>query len=101
MRSMTNLEYSVVVGELQPLVGKHFSKISLAGSAYRMKIGAVSILCEPGVRLHATKYIEKETTLDSFCQKVRRELDNSKLVSVSQVNNDRVILFGFRAGGLY
>jgi len=98
---MTNLEYSQVVEELQQYVGKHFSKISLAGSTYRIKIGTASILCELGVRLHLTKYIEKETTLDSFCQKVRRELDNSRLLSVVQVNHDRVIQFEFKAGSLY
>nr|QNO54432.1 hypothetical protein IPKNHHKO_00006 [Methanosarcinales archaeon ANME-1 ERB7] len=98
---MTNLEYSRIVEELQPLVDRHFTKISLAGSAYRMKIGSTSIICEPGVRLHITKYIDKETTLDSFCQKVRKELDNSRLTAVSQVNNDRVILLDFRAGSLY
>lgn len=98
---MTNLEYSRTVEELQALVGKHFSKISLAGSVYRMRIGSASILCEPGVRLHITKYLEKETTLDPFCQKVRRELDNARLISVSQVNNDRVILFEFRGWSVY
>lgn len=101
MRSMTNLEYRRIVDELRSLIGKHFSKIWKFGTYYRIKIGDADIICEPGVRLHITSYLEAEGEIDGFCQKLRKELDNAKLVSVEQVNNDRVVVLKFYGSDLY
>lgn len=98
---MTNLEYSSIVKELSSLAGKHFSRIRKLGEdLYRMKIGTAEILCESGVRLHATKYLEEAGTPDKFVQKVSKELDNAKLLSVEQINNDRIVSFNFNKGQL-
>lgn len=101
MRSMTNLEYKLIIKEIQDLVDKHFSKIWLVDGYYRMKIGDKSIVCEPGVRLHITKYIDKETEIDGFCQKIRKDLHNARVLSIEQLNNDRLVLFRFDKGELY
>lgn len=98
---MTNLEYAFIVRELQALVGRHFSKASTEGTKYLLKIGDSWLLCEPGVRMHLTTYIHDETGIDAFCQKLRKELDNARLLSVRQINNDRVILLEFDRGLLY
>jgi predicted ribosome quality control (RQC) complex YloA/Tae2 family protein len=98
---MSNLEYSFLVAELSPLVGKHFGRIRKIGEGlYRMKIGSTEIICEAGVRLHATKFIEKPQPHDKFVEKTEKELDNAKLLAIEQVNNDRIISFNFDKGNL-
>jgi len=101
MYKMTNLDYSFIVKELSSLVGKHFSRIRKLGEGlYRMKVGSTEIECESGIRLHATRHMEEAETPDKFVQKVSKELDNAKLLSVEQVNNDRVVSFSFTKGQL-
>ncbi len=98
MRAMSSLEYAAVVQELQALVGKRFGRMRrLPGGIYRMKIGDAEIIIEPGVRLHRTKYMEEAETQDQLAQKADSELENAKLASVRQVNDDRIVEFGFEA----
>lgn len=99
MRSMENLEYSTIVAELQTLIGKHFSNIQMPGEGkYRLRIGSTDILAELGKRLYITRYIEEPLEADQFAKKVKKELDNSRLVSVEQKNNDRIVVFEFECG---
>ncbi|MBN1170455.1 NFACT family protein [Candidatus Micrarchaeota archaeon] len=99
MHKMSNLEYSFMVRELQFLAGKHFSRIrKIRDGLYRMKIGSSEIICEPGVRMHITKYVEEAQPHDKFVEKLEKELKNAKLQSIEQINQDRIIAFNF--GGL-
>ena len=99
MRSMENLEYSVIVAELQSLIGKHFSNIQLLGEGrYRLRIGNSDITAELGKRLYITKYIDEPLEADNFAKKVKKELDNARLMKIEQKNNDRIIVFEFDAG---
>jgi len=98
MRAMSSLEYAAVVQELQPLLGRRFGRMRrLPGGIYRMKIGDAEIIIEPGIRLHRTKYMEETETQDQLAQKADSELENAKLSSVRQVNDDRIVEFGFEA----
>ncbi|MCI0503714.1 NFACT family protein [Candidatus Micrarchaeota archaeon] len=101
MHKMSNLEYSFIVRELgQALNGKHFGRIrKIGGSTYRMKIAGLEVICELGVRLHATKYIEPAES-DKFTEKVEKELDNARLSEIKQINNDRIVSFAFDKGEL-
>ena len=90
------MEYAAVVSELQPLVGKRFDRIRrLPAGVYRLKIADAEIVIEPGVRLHKTKYVEENESPDQFVQKATAELENSRLLSLKQVNNDRIVEFEF------
>jgi predicted ribosome quality control (RQC) complex YloA/Tae2 family protein len=102
MHIMSNLEYSFLVAELsRQLVGKHFSRIRKLGEGiYRMKISTSEILCELGVRLHATKYLEEAEESDKLTEKINKELDNAKLLKIEQLNNDRIVSFIFDKGSL-
>jgi len=102
MHQMTSLEYSFLVNELAPkLAGKHFGRIrKLADGIYRMKIGTMELLCGLGVRMHETKYIEKTDETDHFAEKAAKELDNAKLISVEQLNSDRIVAFNFDKGSI-
>ncbi len=100
MHAMSNLEYSFLAKELSNLVGKHLSKIrKVSEGIYRVKIGTSEVLVQPGVRMHITKYIEPAEK-ERFVEKVEKELDNAKLLSVEQINNDRIIAFNFDRGTL-
>ncbi|MDD5340288.1 MAG: NFACT family protein [Candidatus ainarchaeum sp.] len=101
MHEMSALEYSFITAELAPkIVGKHFGRIRKLGeNAYRMKIGTCEILCELGVRIHETRYIT-EAEGDKFTEKAAKELDNARLLSLEQVNNDRIVSFTFDKGAL-
>jgi len=91
-----------MAAELAPrVVGKHFGRIrKLGDNIYRMKIGTTEVLCELGVRIHETRYISETAEGDKFAEKVAKELDNSRLVSLEQVNNDRILSFVFEKGTL-
>ncbi len=98
MHVMSNLEYAYIVHELSAqLAGRHFARLRYMGNgAYRLKIGTVEIMCQPGIRLHATKYVEEAKEQDKFSEKVNKELDNARLEAIMQVNDDRIVSFNFR-----
>lgn len=102
MRKMNNLEYSYLVKELSGgLAGKHFNRIrKISEGKYRMKIGTAEILSECGTRINLTRYIEESESgsSDKFVDKLNKELDNARLRSISQVNNDRILSFEFDSG---
>jgi len=101
MHAMSALEYSSIIGELRPVIGKHFDRIRKLGEkTYRMRIGSIEILCELGVRMHATRYLEEGQEADKFAEKLSKELDNARLLAVEQINNDRIISFVFDRGSL-
>jgi predicted ribosome quality control (RQC) complex YloA/Tae2 family protein len=99
---MNNLEYFFVVSELErALAGKHFGRMRKLGeNAYRMKIGTFEVLCELGVRIHFTKYLGEADSQEKFVEKLGKELDNAKLLNLSQLNKDRIISFEFDKGNL-
>jgi predicted ribosome quality control (RQC) complex YloA/Tae2 family protein len=98
---MSNLEYSFLVSEFgRSLNGKHFGRIRKIGeSTYRMKIASSEIICELGVRIHSTKYIEPAES-EKFTEKVEKELDNARLIEIRQINKDRIVSFVFDKGEL-
>ncbi len=96
MHIFSNLEYSTMVTELSPLIGRHFDRMRKIGeNIYRIRIGTTEILCELGIRFHQTKYLEESKDKDKFVEKGEKELDNAKLLSIEQVNHDRIISFNF------
>lgn len=102
MRKMNNLEYSFMADELaRALANRHFSRIRKMGeSTYRMKIAGFEVLIELGARIHLTRYMEEPGPNDKFAEKVQKELDNARLLSVSQLNKDRIMQFEFDKGKL-
>lgn len=102
MQKMDNLDYSFMVRELsKKLIGRHFNRIRRIGEGvYRVKIGSLEVLCELGVRIHLTRFLEEAEPPDRFVQKMEKELDNAKLISIEQVNLDRIISFVFNRGSL-
>lgn len=90
---MTNLEYTVVIKELQSLIGSHLENIYSHATQIRLKMGGKDIICEAGIRLHTTKYIEKDEELSSFATTLRQHIRNLKLRALYLHNNDRIIVF--------
>ena len=102
MHNMSSLEYSFLSNELSTkLVGKYFSRVrKLSEDTYRIKIGDYELLCQLGIRLHITKYIEDPKLSDQFAEKVSKELDNARVKAVRQINNDRIISIDFERGSI-
>jgi len=100
MHKMTNLEYSFMIREIAPLLtGKHLRRIKkLDEGVYRLKIGDMEVLAQSGVRLHLTRQIEQSDLSDKFSEKAEKELDNARLLSIEQINQDRIISFVFDKG---
>ncbi len=98
---MLALEYGYLVKELQYLVGKRFTKIAKVESGYKMKIGDADLVCRPGIRIYATKYIEEAGEADAFVEKARKELKGKILKGIEQINRDRVLMFDFGELRLY
>ncbi len=92
---MSNLEYSVVVQELQSLIGTHLENIYSIGNLVRLKIGGKDIIIEPGIRAHTTKYIEKDEEPSSFVTTLRQYIRNARLRALYLHNNDRIVVFDF------
>ncbi len=93
---MANLDYTLIVPELQPLAGRFFDKFyELEKGKFRLKFGRDNIIIELPLRLHKTKYIEQAPEASSFAMKIRKELKGKKLSSISQHGKDRVIVFDF------
>ncbi|NYZ74184.1 NFACT family protein [Candidatus Micrarchaeota archaeon] len=102
MHVMSSMEYSFIISELAPsLSGKRFSRIRKIGEkTYRMKIGSTEVLCELGVRMHATMYLEESQDTDKFAEKINKELDNARLLAIEQINKDRIVSFVFDRASL-
>lgn len=101
MREMQNIEYFYIVRELSQLENKHFSKIySLGEKSFRMKIGNDNIIIELPIRLGIAKYLEKSET-SAFTEKIRKILNNQKLLKISQYGNDRILEFDFEKNILF
>jgi len=102
MHKMTNLEYSFIIKELSPLlVNKHLRRIrKLDEGVYRFKIGEHEVLCQSGVRIHITRRIEASEQIDKFADKAGKELDNARLLGITQINSDRIVSFDFDKGSL-
>lgn len=93
---MANLDYTIIVRELQPLAGRFYEKFyELGEGKFRLKFGRDNILIELPLRIHKTKYLEEAPEPSNFSMKVRKELKGKRLSSLSQHGNDRVLVFDF------
>lgn len=93
---MCNIEYSYLVAELKPLIGRHFSKFRQIGNdCFILGISGMMIAIMPGVFIHPTKYLEKGEDGSPFVSAVRAELKGTRLTDLYQYENDRVIVFQF------
>lgn len=102
MREMQNIEYSYIIRELAQLEGKHFSKIYFLGeNLYRLKIGDVHIIIQIPLRIGIAKYIVKSEEPTGFVEKIRKELNNQKLLKVYQCDKDRIVALEFEENTLF
>ncbi|MBT3940488.1 fibronectin-binding domain-containing protein [Candidatus Woesearchaeota archaeon] len=102
VKVLTSLELSVVIRELQQLVGTKVSKIhqpnsrlltlnmfKTGGSKFVLKI-------DSGVGMYVTSYASKNPlTPNGFCLFLRKHLHNSRLVGVVQKDLERIVELHF------
>lgn len=95
MRVLGIKEYAKIREELSNLKGTHFQRIlKLEDGTYRIKLGSQEILISLGVAVYITRRILPGEA-DQFCQRVKKELDNARLVAVHQYNHDRILHLEF------
>ncbi|MEM4389612.1 MAG: NFACT family protein [Candidatus Micrarchaeia archaeon] len=106
MRQMSNNEYAFMVGELSGLKGSRLEKIyELAPLRFRLRfhqkgMEAVDVVCEPPIRLHATRLIEPApSTPSAFCMFLRKRLRGAVVEGIEQHDLDRIVVFRLKAGG--
>lgn len=99
---MTTNEYRCILDECQDkIIGKRIDKFrKVRDNLYRIKIGENEYIIEPGIRFHQTKYIEKTDDKDNLCEKISKEIGNSKVNSIKQINEDRIIEIATSQGSL-
>jgi len=103
---MSNNEYAFIVGELGPqLHGSRLEKVyELAPLRFRLRFHqrgkeAVDVICEPPIRLHATRFIERAPqTPTDFCMFLRKRVEGAMVEGVEQHDLDRIVIFRLRAG---
>ena len=102
-KTMTSFDLAAVVIELrEQLPGAHVQNIYQKRRAFILKLHrsgqpAISLLIEPGKRLHLTSYlIEKPQTPPAFCMVLRRYLRNSVIAEVSQHEFERIVILKAR-----
>ncbi|MBI5225229.1 NFACT family protein [Candidatus Micrarchaeota archaeon] len=98
VQKMTNVDYFYVVSELLPTVNGFLNKIYEPRDNYfRFKIRGekeFNFKAELGIRAHLSKYIEQSPENPSnFVMFLRKYLDNAKIISITQLNGDRIIDF--------
>ncbi|HLC48537.1 MAG TPA: NFACT family protein [Candidatus Norongarragalinales archaeon] len=98
---MSNLDYSFLVEELQPLLGGHMNKIyELGPNLFRFKIRGdkeYNFVAELGLRAHLSKYIEESPeTPTNFAMVLRKHLENAVIEEIKQENDDRLLIFTLR-----
>ncbi|KAG5518259.1 hypothetical protein PMAC_003055 [Pneumocystis sp. 'macacae'] len=98
------LDLKSVVSELQKLIGLRLQNIyDISERIFQFKFSASGrkeyLLVESGSRIHLTCYVRETATLPSqFCAKLRKHLKSKRLVSLKQINTDRIVYFGFGGG---
>ncbi len=101
VQKMSNLDYSFLVEELQPLVGGFVNKIfELRPNLFRFKVRGdkeYNLIIELGLRAHLSKYIEESPEMpSSFVMQLRKHLENAKITEIKQENDDRLLVFTFQ-----
>lgn len=88
--------------ELAKLQGERFSKAyELGDNTFRLKIGDSHLIVELPLRIGIAKYIKKEQESGRFIQKLKKTLDNQKLIKVYQQGQDRILILEFEAANLF
>ncbi|NUN11028.1 fibronectin/fibrinogen-binding protein [Candidatus Micrarchaeota archaeon] len=98
---MSAIDYSFAVKELSSLSGAFFVKPYLVDAGvYRLKfnsktMGNVNVLIELPNRLNFTKYVDESNESDGLVKFLRESLENARVKSIKQLNEDRVVCFCF------
>ncbi|CCJ28739.1 unnamed protein product [Pneumocystis jirovecii] len=92
------------LNELQKLIGLRLQNIyDISERTFQFKFATSGhkehLLVESGSRIHLTCYVRETAALPSqFCAKLRKHLKSKRLVSLKQINSDRVVYLGFGCG---
>ncbi len=97
MQQMGNLDYFYTLAELARAEGSRLEQFyELSPGFFRFKFGCGNLLAEQGVRCHFSKiFPESPQQPSSFAMFVRKHYCGKKLVSVRQLDFDRLLQLDF------
>ncbi len=104
---MTSFDIAAVIREIDPrLSGSRVSNVyQTNASLFFLKLHQrgqedLRLLIEPGKRLHLTSFsVGRVALIPQFCRNLRKYLRNAILVSVKQIQFERIVEFTFNLGG--
>jgi len=94
---LSNLEIHWIVRELQPVVGRHFDKISDLDSGWKLKFGRYEIIADVPDKMYLTMHRKPAREPRGFTQYVRKHL-HGRVERVYQPGFDRVVVFSLDSG---
>ncbi len=95
--AMTNVDVAYVVRELNEIVGTYVENIYDIDNLVILKLhsastGTISVLIEPGVRIHKTEYKRETPRIPTpFAMTLRKHLRGKKITAITQHNFDRLV----------
>ncbi len=95
--AMTNVDVAYIVQELKEVVGTYVENIYDIDNLVILKVhsastGTISVLIEPGVRIHKTEYKREAPRIPTpFAMTLRKYLRGKKITEIKQHNFDRLV----------
>ncbi|NOZ82456.1 MAG: fibronectin-binding domain-containing protein [Euryarchaeota archaeon] len=106
--AMSSFDILAIVAELQQMIGARVNKVfqpaerELRIALHLAGRGREDLVIEAGRRLHLTAYPKQAPlTPSTFAMTLRKYLRNARLVKVSQLGFDRVVMLEFERGERY
>ncbi len=98
MRGVSALEISVITNGLNGFIGYRIDQFyEIDTNKFRMKLkgkeNVVNLICSLPYTINKTEYMEKNEETTAFSSQVRKLIDNSIIKEISQLDNDRIIIF--------
>jgi predicted ribosome quality control (RQC) complex YloA/Tae2 family protein len=95
-KTMERLECLYMLKELKLVIGKRFKKAyMLSTNEIKLSFQDISIIITPGKRVNVLTKERNDYIENWFIKKLRKELENKKVIDVYLLNNDRVFVFEF------
>lgn len=103
MRTISAAELSVLAGELKEFAGFYIEKFYETGEGgFRMKLKKEKAQANLQIILshtiNRTSYVERQGQPSSFAMAVRKRIEGFRIDSISQMGNDRIVVFALDKG---
>ncbi len=104
LKGIKSHELEALVKELQWMKGFYIGKLYETGEdEFRIRLTRSGESADLRIVLtkaiNRTRYVEEQKTASGFAMALRNVLENAKIMSIEQLNNDRIVAMGLEKGG--